>query len=106
MSPYDVFELQKTIALEFWLDPEGVCHKFKGSLADADEVVSFHYEIAHHLYPELEHPEDFCYHRGWIAIGGFTGYRLKYEPTQAQINTLVDLGFSQIRNEAGHLFKF
>lgn len=106
MERFEFERAKKKINSEFWIDTLGKCHKFKGSLRDADGVVSFHYEIALRIHPDLEYPDDHLHEIGWLAVGGGCGSRLKGEPTQAQINTLTDLGYHTLRSGNGILYKF
>ena len=41
---------------EYWIDTEGIIHKFKGDLED--EYVSIHYEIVYNLFPNINNPEN------------------------------------------------
>lgn len=79
---------EKRIDTEIWIDPFGKTHKFKGTLAEAWDSVSLHYEIAHKLYPKIEFPEDYLVNLNWIRIGKVTGISIKNNPTQAQINAI------------------
>lgn len=78
---------------QYWIDTNGKIHNWKGAPKRAKEIISFHYEIAHKLYPDAKHPDDVLYSLGWIAVGVTSyGTIIKKEPTQAQINTCFDLG--------------
>jgi hypothetical protein len=92
---------------EFWIDTEGRIRKWKGSLKELDNFCSTHYAIGIRLYPKLERPEDYLHELNWISIGSAAyGRRIKSEPTQAQINTLFELGIRRIRDSYGKLYEF
>lgn len=77
-------------ANQFFIDPTGKSHKFKG---DSEDITSLHYEIAHILYPNEEQPKDRLMKDGWVLVGS-TVYNcpiIHKKPTQAQIDKLHDL---------------
>ena len=80
---------------QYLIDPEGKIHRYTGEF-DAD-IVSFHHEIAQKILPDAEFPLDRLMRKGWIRIGSKVSHYVysQKEPTQAQINTLVDLDFYQ-----------
>lgn len=77
---------------EFFIDPEGKIHKYKGDLSI--EIVSIHSEIASVFYPESNRPTDVLLNIGWCMVGS-TVYAvpiMNKKPTQQQINKLYELG--------------
>ena len=93
---------------EYYIDTEGNVHKWKRTLNELSYYTSTHYAIAKTFYPESDYPEDILYNLNWIAIGSAAsiGNRIKSEPTQAQINTLFDLGYKRIKDSYGKLHCF
>ena len=78
---------------QFFINAVGDVIRFKGDLSE--EYISLHYEIAHQEYPQLKYPEDFVTKKlGWITVGSTVYHTpiIEKKPTQAQINTLYDLG--------------
>lgn len=77
--------------VQFWIDRQGKVHKYMGDMYD--EITSFHYEIAHTLFPDIKYPnspDDYLSKAGWVLVGS-TVYNtpiIHKRPTQAQINTL------------------
>jgi hypothetical protein len=107
MEKWELDILKERRDTEYWIDVEGNVHKWKFSLRELDDYVSTHFAIAKTLYPQSDYPEDILYNLNWIAIGSAAyGKRIKYEPTQAQINTMFDLGIKSIRDSYGKLYKF
>lgn len=101
------FELVKErIQKEYWINIDGKIIRYKGSLRNADNYPSLHYEIAEQLYPNIEDPDDYLYNLGWISMGSACGRKISKEPSQAQINTLFDLGFRRLREDNGTLYEF
>ena len=82
----------KEVDRQFWIDRKGKVYKYKGDLAE--DIVSFHNEIAQQLYPDEKYPGDILYDMGWIIAGSkiYPSTRIKGKPTQAQINKLHSLG--------------
>ena len=78
---------------QFYIDRTGRTHKYKGNLKDGD-VVSYHYEIAHKLYPGLRNPDDKLMELGWVLVGSsvYTHPIIHIKPTQAQVNRLDIMG--------------
>lgn len=76
---------------EYFIDRYGKIHKYGGDLNN--EIISFHYEIAHYLYPDIKYPTDYLKKLGWIIIGssGYSCPICDLEPSQSQINTLDKL---------------
>ena len=98
---------KERIENEYWIDTYGKIRKWKGTLSDAANYYSLHYAIAKKLYPKIENPDDYLHSMNWIAIGAAAyGVRIKGEPTQAQINTLCDLGYRGIRDSYGETYAF
>lgn len=105
----DTIEIyEEMIQKQFFIDPNGKIKKWRWGLEAATEWVSLHAGIAERLCPDnIEHPTDYLHNLGWIAIGSSAyGNRVKNEPTQAQINTLYDLGYRRIRDDNGVLYKW
>lgn len=104
--------VKERIRDEFFIDTKGKIHRWKGSQKEADDWASLHALIANlqvlaHI-PEVKAGRksgtDILHKLGWIAMGSAVyGKLIKGEPTQAQINTLNELGFKKIRDENGVL---
>ena len=80
---------QERVKTQFFIDTYGKIHRYKGEVS-GEQVISYHYQIAKTLYPELNHPDDFLKSLGWVLVGS-TVYKDPFcdkIPTQAQINTL------------------
>jgi hypothetical protein len=80
----------------FWIDPDGKIQKWDKTWRNLGDYSSVHYAIARRMLPKVKFPkspDDVLLTLGWIIIGSASGGNLirKY-PTQAQINTLYDLG--------------
>lgn len=78
---------------EFWIDRSGKVHKYKGDLSET--IISFHHEIAQVLFPQSTRPTDALFNLGWCAVGSVV-YNIPImhkEPSQAQLNTLDELGW-------------
>jgi len=88
---------------EFYIDPQGKIRKWKGSLKELDNWVSTHSLLAQTITGIKDGTADEYLHKlGWIAMGSAVyGNRIKGEPTQAQINTLFDLGRNGIIDDNG-----
>lgn len=98
----------KRVEKEYWIDTYGLIHKFKGDL-DQD-YVSLHCEIVSDLFPNELRPEKYVEDLGWIKVGS-TVYSCpvaEKEPTQDQVNTLLDLGLlNRLEiNRGGYYIKF
>lgn len=77
---------------EFLLDRYGKVHKYEGDLNKT--IISFHYEIAKNLYPDVPRADDYLRKLGWILVGSVV-YNCPICdrcPTQSQLNTLYRLG--------------
>lgn len=78
----------KNFENEIWIDTYGKIYRWTG---DKElEIISAHYEIAHELYPDAEHPQDVLMKLGWIKVSCINGITAFKEPTQSQLNTLWD----------------
>ena len=77
---------------QFWIDPYGKTHKYVGDLSI--DIISFHYEIAHNLFPDISNPCRYLENLGWILIGSTVYHSpiINKRPTQSQINSLDQLG--------------
>ena len=86
MSPEERREKQ------FWILPTGKIQKLRGNA----DVPSIHYEIAAKAFPDAKHPDDYAfYSKRWIKVGasGYGGRPVSNSlPTQAQIDSLFDIG--------------
>ena len=93
---------------EYFINPEGKIRKWKGTLKELDEWTSTHALIASKIVGTSHGRETDTLHKlGWIAMGSAVyGNRIKNEPTQAQINTLYDLGFWRICDDSGKIYNF
>ena len=90
---------------EFWIDTYGKIHKFKGDLSQ--EYTSLHAEIVYSLFPDKLRPEKYVDDLGWVKVASVVyGVPICYrEPTQAQMNTLFDLGlFEKLHIEKNGYF--
>jgi hypothetical protein len=97
---------KERIEKEFWIDAEGQIHRWKGDIEETSDLLSLHHAIAATIN-HSKYPEDVLYDMGWIAIGSAAyGNRIKGEPSQAQINTMFDLGYRRIRDSYGILYQF
>lgn len=99
---------QERAAKEYFIDPYGKVKKWKGPLKDLAEYSSTHAKIACKILGTSTGKETDKLHKlGWISIGSVAyGNRIKNEPNQAQINTLVDMGVWQIRDDSGRVYNF
>ena len=81
-----------TVDKQFWIDPYGKVHKYTGDLSV--DIISFHYEIAHNLFPDISNPCRYLENLGWILIGSTVYHSpiINKRPTQSQINSLDQLG--------------
>lgn len=95
MDKYQIAGIKERIESEFWIDPEGKIHKWKGSLKGSDEYMSLHYGIVAMIFKNLEHPDDYCTKLGWMKIGS-PAKCISQAPTQAQLNTLDKLGYERL----------
>lgn len=93
---------------EYFISPTGKIKKWKGSLKELDEWSSTHALIASKVLGTNKGDEsDTLHNLGWVAIGSACyGNRIKHKPNQAQINTLFDLGYFSISDDAGNRYKF
>lgn len=97
------------IRTEFWISPTGKIRRWAGTVTEASEWASLHSAIAQKILGHI--PEvasgmkdgcDILHKTGWIAMGSACyGNRIDREPTQAQINTLDELGFNRIQEMSG-----
>lgn len=90
----DLESARERIANQFWIDRDGKEYHWQGSLEDAWDMISLHYEIVYELFPDVENPKDYVMNLGWILVGS-TVYScpiINKKPSQAQIDKLFDLG--------------
>ena len=101
--------VKERVASEFWIDTEGKIKKWEGTLKEADDWASLHTLIATKILSRNKEVQagridgcDILHKKGWIAMGSACyGNRIDREPTQAQINTLDELGFRRIQEMDG-----
>lgn len=88
---------------EYFISPEGKIYKWKGSLKKLNEYASTHYLLAENLCKkEIDDKVTYLYNIGWILVGSVSRvYMIRNAPTQAQLNTLYDLGVSGIVDDNG-----
>jgi len=102
MEKWEIKLLKERVDTEFFVSPEGKVVRWEGTLKELHNYCSTHDLLASSLFPDSKHPTDVMHELGWIAIGSACyGNRIKGEPTQAQINTLDELGFHGIIDCAG-----
>jgi len=106
------WEMQSTrdrVEKEYFIDPNGKIHKWKGSLRELYEWCSTHALIAHTITGmESGAAKDYLVKLNWIIVGSACGnfLQIENEPTQAQINTLFDLDYHHICTNNGERFSF
>lgn len=94
---------KERIDTQYFIDTEGRIHKWKGTIKEAADWNSLHSLIA----DKKGTSPDVLHNLGWIMIGAAAyGTRIKGEPTQAQINTLFDMGRKRIRDSYGVLYQW
>jgi hypothetical protein len=82
---------------QFWIDPSGKVHKWKGDMSKVNDIISFHAEIAATIYPKAKFPEDVLMDKGWIMIKSTAGGNLiRINPTMNQITTMYNLGYKYL----------
>jgi len=103
MEKWESELVKERIANEFFIDPKGKIRKWKGSQKEADNWISLHEGIAMMITGIDDGKQtDVLHNLGWIAMGSACyGKRIKGEPTQAQINTLHELGWNRIQDDSG-----
>ena len=86
--------VQERIEKQYFIDRKGICHKWKGTAKESKEYTSLHYGIAEQLFPDMDYPDDYLMKEGWVMMGSscYTQPVMHCMPTQAQIDTLFDLG--------------
>ena len=94
---YDLDYMKDRILHQFFIDRDGVIHRYMGSLKDTG-VISMHYRIAADLFPDIQYPQSPDDHvvqkLGWVLCGS-TVYHSPIcykKPSAAQIKALQDLG--------------
>jgi len=93
---------RERIEHEFWVDRHGRVHRFHGTIEEAMNVCSMHYEIAHMIYPYAKFPDDVLSNLGWIAIGSAPyGASITKHITTSQCSTLLGLGHCSIELNDG-----
>lgn len=102
------------IQTEFWISPTGKIRRWAGTVQEAADWSSLHSAIAtkilHHI-PDVKNLRrcgcDILHKQGWIAMGSACyGNRIDRAPTQAQINTLDELGWRRIQEMDGTLHEW
>lgn len=97
----DYKTMAERVDAEFWIAPNGKTHKYKPTEDETDpfSVNSLHESIARSLFPSIPRPGDYMGKIGWIAFGvlGDLAPTCYKEPTQSQINTLFDLGYTHTK---------
>lgn len=102
MEKWEIDLLKERRETEYWIDPRGKKVKWKGTLRELDNYASTHFLIALQYYPDSKTPEDVLFELNWIMIGAAAyGTRIKGEPTQAQLNTLAEIGKRSITDSYG-----
>jgi len=97
LSKIDEEYVLERIKNEFWIDRYGACHYYTGTLEDAYQVTSFHFNIARNLYPTVKYPDDVLTRLGWIAVGsGSYKPEICKSPTDSQCRTMRKLGHCSI----------
>lgn len=97
MKDIDKEYVLERIVNEFWIDRNGKSHYYSGTLEDAYQVCSFHFDIARSLYPEINYPDDVLTRLGWIAVGsGSYKESINKYPTNRQCQALRKLGHCSI----------
>lgn len=85
---------------QFWIDPWGKIHKWKGKKKDLESLVSIRYAIAREIVANkcLRYPDDVLMERGWIKFNVVgSGHVIHREPTVLQMKTLHKLKASSIK---------
>lgn len=81
---------------QYYIDRSGKIHKLDINNIDykIDDIVSFHYEIAKQIYPDVKSPDDVLMNLGWVMVGScvYSIPIIHKKPTQAQLNKLDKLG--------------
>ena len=108
MEKWESESVKKRILNEFYISPTGKIRRWRGTLKEADNWISLHEGIARKITGITDgKATDALHNKGWIAIGSACyGNRIKGEPTQAQINTLFELGWSGIQDDSGNTYQW
>lgn len=109
MKEYEYKIEKERVEKEYFIDPNGKIHKWKGSLKELHEWCSTHALIAHTITGiESGAAKDYLVKLNWLMVGSACGnfLQIENEPTQAQINTLFDLGYHHICTNSGERFSF
>jgi len=99
---YNIEYNTKRIDKEYYIDRTGRERKYKGDLNE--EIVSFHYEIASTVFPDVKFPnspDDLVLKKlGWILVGSSVyGHPIIHKkPTLRQLNKL--------KENDGRLYKY
>ncbi len=97
-----LLEADHRIRNEFWVAPDGNVLYYRPEDGDTSELIavsimSLHRCIAHQRFPFVPHPDDYMTQQGYISVQVDASYRhpmcVGY-PTQAQINTMWDYGYT------------
>lgn len=104
-------EIKERQEREYFISPEGRVVKWWGTLEKLDDWSSTHALIAQSLLKNKISSDvsacDVLNKLGWIAMGSACyGNKIKGEPTQAQINSLSELGFNRIVDDTGVEWKW
>lgn len=97
-----LLEAERRIRNEFWVAPDGNVLYYWPEDGDTSELIavsimSLHRCIAQQRFPFAPRPDDYMTQQGYISVQVDASYRhpmcVGY-PTQAQINTMWDYGYT------------